>query len=93
MHKLDHSKFKNWLHRLKPDELMTPTDFIPIQVNGSVSSDHSRRLNEDSLGPALNGSNVACPELKLGFPNELVLSIPKGFDASTLRQVVKALSS
>jgi hypothetical protein len=87
---LDHSKFKNWLHRLKADEMPTQEDFIPVRVNGGAPSDLADN-KDNALNQVCHDSPI--PELKLCLPNDLILMIPQGFDISMLRQAVKVLMS
>jgi hypothetical protein len=67
--------------------------FIPMEVDESPTLlvGKSLPLQVAVYSPCDEGIPESSPELKLTLNRGLVLTIPKDFDAHTLRQVVEAL--
>ena len=90
---LSHSTFHRWLTRLELEGALDIGSFIPIEVDASpapLTEPYIARQVAANL-PSEEGIPETSPELKLTLNRGLVLSIPKDFDAHTLRKVVEAL--
>ena len=88
------SSFHRWFRRLQSEGALEGGCFIPVEVEEShvmfVAEDLAPPVSVDSpLGEELP---EASPDLKLALGNGVVLTIPKGFDPFTLRQIVEVLS-
>jgi hypothetical protein len=93
-HGLARSSFYRWFNRLEAEGVLEG-EFIPVEVEmspvplvvegfpGADESDRKRDTEEVFEEPS---------DLKLSFNGGIVLSIPKGFDPLTLRQIVEVLS-
>ena len=90
---LSHSTFHRWLTRLELEGALDTGSFIPIEVNASPAplTEPGPAGQVAVYSPCDEGIPESSPELKLTLNRGLVLSIPKDFDAHTLRQVVEAL--
>ena len=82
---LAYSTFAKWLYRVCDKKPEPDNNFIPVEVE--VPS-----LPYTPQVPVPVIQKDSAPELSLTINQGLVLSIPKGFDLTTLRQVVKALA-
>ena len=88
------SSFHRWFKRLE-NEGAPEGSFLPVEVEGSPVT----LVEEDLAEPILPDSPCEAEELpespsdlKLTLGRGIVLSIPKGFDPITLRQIVEVLS-
>ena len=93
-HSLAKSSFHRWFKRLEAEGVLEG-DFIPVEVEDSPAvpiaesfsladeSDH-RLTTEETL--------EVSSDFRLTFNRGLVLTVPKGFDPNTLRQIVEVLS-
>ena len=82
---LAYSTFTKWLYRACDKKPLPDNNFIPVKVE-------TPRVSYPPKDPAPTILSDSTPELSLTINQGLVLSIPKGFDLTTLRQVVKALA-
>ena len=90
---LSHSTFHRWLTRLELEGALDTGSFIPINVDASPAplTEPDPTGHVAVYSPCDEGIPETSPELKLTLSGGLVISIPKDFDAHTLRQVVEAL--
>jgi hypothetical protein len=88
------SSFHRWFMRLEAEGALEG-DFIPVEVEGSPAAFIAESLpGSVARGPQLYEEDVfevPC-DFKLTFNGGVVLTVPKGFDPLTLRQIVEVLS-
>ena len=92
---LPYSTALKWLKRLEHEGKQSTGCFVRVEVDEEpMIPDGERPVEQESC----NSTNKAptlpietSPDLKLTLNSGLVLSIPKHFDALTLRQIVQAL--
>jgi hypothetical protein len=93
-HGLAKSSFHRWFKRLEAEGALEG-EFIPVDVDESpatfVADNLEGRIARD---PQLceEGEFEAPCDFKLTFNGGVVLTVPKGFDPITLRQIVEVLS-
>ena len=87
------SSFHRWFKRLESEGALEGGCFIPVEVEDSpamfVAEDYAEEVSADSsCGEEMPERS---PDLKLVLGKGVVLTIPKGFDPVTLRQIVEVL--
>jgi ribosomal protein L33 len=88
------SSFHRWFMRLEAEGALEG-DFIPVEVEESPVT-----FVAESVEERIASSHQLCEEdvfeapcdFKLTFNGGIVLTVPKGFDPLTLRQIVEVLS-
>lgn len=87
------SSFHRWFKRLENEGALEGS-FLPVEVKDSpvaaLEEDFTEQIMADP--PCEAEMLEACADLKLTLSRGIVLSIPKGFDPITLRQIVEVLS-
>jgi hypothetical protein len=101
---LAYSTFYQWFNRLSKQGKRPLDSFIQVEIEGlrperMQKEEGSPEILERAPEIATGSEDISaapqtqsCTELKLTFGQGLILVIPKGFDPSTLRQVVEALA-
>ena len=95
---LAYSTFHKWLNRLESEGALNQGSFVRVEVDKSPTLLAEESLVEVTADPIAKEMThktplptEATPDLKLTLNRGLVLSIPKHFDALTLRQIVESL--
>lgn len=87
------SSFHRWFKRLESEGVLEGGSFIPVEVDDSpaifVAEDLAPTVSADSSFEEEIAE--ASSDLKLALGKGVVLTIPKGFDPATLRQIVEVL--
>ena len=98
-HGIAYTTFKNWVYRTKESTDSTSEaeigSFVPVKTQVSFSSTFEsaeisapgKFVNDIPLSPKLSA-----PDLQIQLPQGYAIVVPRGFDADTLRRVIKAVS-